>query len=392
MELDDRESSYHYSPTMVLDGLKEQTKGDFMRKLRESDCHARQTELYSPWQQAAEGCIHELKQGVSCKMIKTCSPRVLWNHCIELEALIRSSTSNNIYMTNGEVPEAIMTGSTADISHICEFGWYEWVKFQDNLPAFPDVKLILGQYLGPATDVGSALTTKNLKSNGQTVCRSTLQRLTNKEIHCPIQLEMRRVFDETVASHLGLNAIDQDFPAEDLTPDFDHYDNDHDLDPDHCNLEVTPEGGDNYLNAVISVLQGGTLLKGHVTARKRDKDGNPIGLANANPILHTREYTFTFNDGDETVMSANLIAEAMYTQCGPDGNQYVLLDLIIDHKRLDSAIRPLDKKVVWPDGCTYLRRSTVGGNCAANGRMVPHPGRALLTSRNLTQLRPQNMQ
>ncbi len=64
-------------PTMVLDGSKEQTKGDFKRKLHEADCHARQTEPYSPWQQAAEGCIRELKHGVSHKMIKTGSPRVL---------------------------------------------------------------------------------------------------------------------------------------------------------------------------------------------------------------------------------------------------------------------------------------------------------------------------
>jgi hypothetical protein len=145
-----------------------------------------------------------------------------------------------------------------------------------------------------------------------------------------------------------------------LTPDFDHSDNDHDLDPDHGDLEVTPEMGDNYLNAEISVPQGGTLSKGRVTARKRDKDRNPIGLANANPILDTREYTFTLNDGNETVMSANLIAEAMYVQCDPDENQYVLLDSIIDHQRLDSAIRPLDQKVVRPDGRTYLRHSTVG--------------------------------
>ena len=118
--------------------------------------------------------------------------------------------------------------------------------------------------------------------------------------------------------------------------------------------------GDNYLNAEISVPQGGTLLKGCVTARKRDKDGNPIRWANANPILDTREYTFTFNDGDETMLNANLIAEAMYAQCDPDGNQYVLLDSIIDHNRLDSAIRPLDQKVVRPNGRTYLRRRTVG--------------------------------
>ncbi len=113
--------------------------------------------------------------------------------------------------------------------------------------------MILGQYLGPATDVGSALTAKILKSNGQTVCRSTLRHLTNEETHCPIHLETRRLFDETVASHLGPNATDQDFPAEDLTPDFDHYDNDHDLDPEHGDLEVTPEMDDDYLNAEISI-------------------------------------------------------------------------------------------------------------------------------------------
>ena len=109
-------------PTMVLDSSNKQTKGDFKRKLREADCHARQIEPYSLWQQAAEGCIRKLKRGVSRKMIKTGSPRVLWDHCIELEALILSLTSKSVYMTNGEVPETIMTGSTAKISHICEFG------------------------------------------------------------------------------------------------------------------------------------------------------------------------------------------------------------------------------------------------------------------------------
>jgi hypothetical protein len=71
-------------PAMVLDGSNKQCKGDFKRKLCEADCHTRQTEPYSPWQQAAEGCIHKLKRGVSRKMIKTGSPRVLWDHCIEL--------------------------------------------------------------------------------------------------------------------------------------------------------------------------------------------------------------------------------------------------------------------------------------------------------------------
>jgi hypothetical protein len=82
------------------------------------------------------------------------------------------------------------------------------MMFRDNVPTFPDNKLILGRYLGPATDIGSALTAKILKSNGQTVCRSTLQHLTDKEIHCPIHQEMRRVFVETIAQNLGSNATE----------------------------------------------------------------------------------------------------------------------------------------------------------------------------------------
>jgi hypothetical protein len=214
--------------------------------------------------------------------------------------------------------------------------------------------------LGPATGVGSALTAKILKSNGQTVCRSTLRHLNDEEIHCPIHQEMCRVFDETIANHLGLNATDQDFPAEDLTPDYNFYDDDHDLDSDHGDLEVTPEMGDTYLNTEVSVLQGGTLMKGRVTTQKRDKDSNPVGPANANPILNTLEYMFTFDNGDETVLNANLIAEAMYAQCDPGGNQYVLLDSIIDHRQLDAAIRPSDQKVVGPDGRTHLKHSTIG--------------------------------
>jgi hypothetical protein len=114
---------------------------------------------------------------------------------------------------------------------------------------------------------------------------------------------MHKVFNETITHHLGPNAMEQDFLAEDLTPDYDFYDEDHDLDPDHGDLEVTPEMGDNYLNAELSVPRGGTLMKGRVTSQKRDENGNPVGLANANPILDTCEYTFTFNDGDETILN-----------------------------------------------------------------------------------------
>ncbi len=124
-------------------------------------------------------------------MIKTESPKCLSDHCLELEAYIRSCTSNDIYMTAGQVPETIMTGNTADISHIAEFGWYDWVMFRDNEPSFPNDKLILGRYLGPAIDTGSALMAKIPKFNGIFVCRSTLRHLTDEELNSPVHTDMR---------------------------------------------------------------------------------------------------------------------------------------------------------------------------------------------------------
>jgi hypothetical protein len=87
-------------PTMVIDNSKEQTLGEFQLKLREADCHHQVTKPYFPWQQAAEGCIRKLNQGSSRKMLQTGLPKPLWDHSLELEALVRSFTSNDIYMTS----------------------------------------------------------------------------------------------------------------------------------------------------------------------------------------------------------------------------------------------------------------------------------------------------
>jgi hypothetical protein len=76
------------------------------------------------------------------------------------------------------------------MSHIVEFGWYDWVMFCDNKPSYLDNKLILGCYLGPAIDTGLALTAKILKLSGVFVCRSTLQHLTDEEFNSSVHQEM----------------------------------------------------------------------------------------------------------------------------------------------------------------------------------------------------------
>jgi hypothetical protein len=55
-----------------------------------------------------------------------------------------------------------------------------------------------------------------------------------------------------------------------------------------------------------------------------------------------------------------MIAESLYLQCDPNGNQYVLLEEIIDHQRLPTAMKLSDQKTVHANGKTYLKRSTIG--------------------------------
>jgi hypothetical protein len=54
--------------TIVMDNAREQTMGMFRKKARVMGCYIKQTEPYSPWKNAAEGAIRELKRGAGRKM------------------------------------------------------------------------------------------------------------------------------------------------------------------------------------------------------------------------------------------------------------------------------------------------------------------------------------
>jgi hypothetical protein len=133
-------------------------------------------------------------------MMKSRAPKVLWDHCLELAAAIKSHTCNSIYATGGGEPETIMLSSTADISTICQFAWYDWVMFCDTAPTFPDDMHVLGRYLGPAIDIGPATTVKILKSNGQIVFRSMLRHLTPDDLTDPAHNSLHRDFDASIST------------------------------------------------------------------------------------------------------------------------------------------------------------------------------------------------
>ncbi len=62
-------------PSMVMDGSTEQTLGKLHQKLVDAPCQLKQTEPYSPWQNATEREIKELKKGSGHNILATSAPR-----------------------------------------------------------------------------------------------------------------------------------------------------------------------------------------------------------------------------------------------------------------------------------------------------------------------------
>ena len=163
---------------------------------------------------------------------------------------------------------------------------------------------------------------------------------------------------------LGGAAQPQDFPEDDLTPEFSYYADGNEDGFTGCPDEVepveipTPEASDNYVGVSIQLPRGPDMALGRVTKRARDNDGNVEGRAHDNPILDTRKYVVEFDDGEEAELAANVIAESMYAQCDPVGNQYVMFDAIVDYRKGDSALAKADQIAYKADGRTFMRRST----------------------------------
>jgi hypothetical protein len=217
--------------TMIMDGANEQTRGQFRRKCREAGIRVKQTEPYTPWSNAAEAAIRELKKGVGRQMVRSRAPKRLWDNCLEREAYVRSLTAHDIYRLDGQVPETLVSGETADISPFAAFKWYEWILFRDTSVTYPDDTMVLGRDLGPAIDIGPAMTRKILKANGKVVYRSTARSLTADEMADETMTRERKKFDESITKLFGDSFKYEDFTndpeLEDLgTPSYEPYEDD----------------------------------------------------------------------------------------------------------------------------------------------------------------------
>jgi hypothetical protein len=71
-------------------------------------------------------------------------------------------------------------------------------------------------------------------------------------------------------------------------------------------------------------------------------------------LLNTRLYEVTFADGTVQDYTANKIAEAIYAEVDEEGNKYLLLDAIIDHRRDKTAMDKADTWITSYNGSTSL--------------------------------------
>jgi hypothetical protein len=87
----------------------------------------------------------------------------------------------------------------------------------------------------------------------------------------------------------------------------------------------TPEIADHpYINMELALPCGdadtGEPTLAQVKRWKLDANGVPIGVAHKNPILDTRVFEVEFLDGHTASMTANAIAENLFSQVNKDGN------------------------------------------------------------------------
>ena len=327
---------------MVMDNAKTQIKGEFRKKTKQADCSVRSIEPHSPFSNAAEGAIRELKRATGRDLTASGAPKRLWDDCMELRGLIRSHTALDIWQLQGQVPQTLMTGQTADISQLFELEWYEWVLYHNSEVKFPNDKLCLGRYLGPAMDVGPAMTAKILMPNGNTVYRSTYRGLTSEEFDDPVYIRRMKAFDTQVAEALGpstdIGDLVTEFEDPDIqTPTYLPY-RDKETNPFEVPERDEYQSFDKYIGAEVLLPYENSMKTGKVRRRKREADGTLKGTSHESPMFDTRAYIIEFPDGAEAEYTANMIAENMYAQCNPDGQQFLILDDIVDHRKTDEAL------------------------------------------------------
>ena len=73
-----------------------------------------------------------------------------------------------------------------------------------------------------------------------------------------------------------------------------------------------------------------------------------MGRAYATPILDIMMYQGEFAGCEVKELTTNVIAESINAQCDTDGNEHLLLNLLVDHRKENKVISLTDQETcIW---------------------------------------------
>jgi len=297
--------------TIITDGAAEETGGDWKETVSKYHIRHKLTEPYSPWQNRTELEIRELKKSIRRLLASTGAPTRLWCYAGEWIAQIRRHTVHDLMALDERTPVEHFTGFTPNIAPLCTFSFYDYCWHWMPVEGFPQERKQLGRWIGVAHDVGGPLTYWVLTEKCKVVARSSVTPLTELELKEPLIRAQAVTLDDAIKAKIGKHRTDEEVEEEldglfpttgDLLGDEDIDDGMEPFEADAAMPEAdewTPETFDQYLTAEVLLPVRGELVKARVTGRKRGADGNPVGTANANPILDSREYEAKFQNGSK---------------------------------------------------------------------------------------------
>ena len=356
---------------LTFDGSKEQTGKNtkFMKQIRSHNINYHISEPDMHNQNPVEGVIRELRRKWYRIMIRKRIPPKLWDYGLRWVSETSSLTHSTAGSMQGGIPLAQVTGETPDISEYLDFSIYDPVWFKDNAGTSPFEP---GRWLGVSHRTGRLMCFHILTQKGTVVSRSTVQKVSNLEFSTSTVTDIFKRFDKSIQDRLhgeqygyeGDKPNPEDWAEliendEDFREEFQRIFND-DAIPEAD--DYTPEVmNDTYLNMEIALPRDSDGPEfARVKKRLRDMDGKPIGRAHDNPILDTRMYEVEYMDGHKAALSANVIAENLFSQVDDEGNRYVLLDAIMDHRVDGSEIKGEDAFIVSANGGRRRKETTRG--------------------------------
>ena len=346
---------------------------EFKAQVRRHDIsvHISEPDLHN--QSPAEGVVREVRRKWYRVMFKKRVPKIFWDYGMRWVCETMQRTHLRANRVDGGVPIQRITGETVDISNYLEFGFYDRVWYRDNA-GLGEQKL--GRWLGVAEHIGSIMTYHILQSNGEIVSRSTVWNMTNLEKETDETKDIINVFDEELCRCIK----NDEFPPDSDKPDpemwADLKESDKDFREEFFKIyqdEELKESKDNIISSSPGIADS-TMLQmelalprdgdgpelARVKRRKKDSEGNLIGTANENPILDTRVFEVEFIDGHTAAMTANAIAENLFSQVDQEGHRLLLMDEIIDHRRGSDAISLENAFITSANGKKRRRETTKG--------------------------------